>query len=79
MAPQPNGQLRYAKATLNTAAGRYKSGWSIRDDGVHFEFVIPFNAEAELVLPNAEVKYVMINGETLNTTGLNYYEQDRTS
>ena len=77
LAPQPNGQLRYAKATLNTAAGLYKSGWSIRDDGVHFEFVIPFNAEAELVLPNAEVKYVMINGETLNTTGLNYYEQDR--
>ena len=75
LAPQPNNLLRYAKASVNTAAGLYESGWSFEEDGLHYEFSVPFNAQAELVLLDAKEKSVSVNGVALGLTGLNSYEE----
>jgi alpha-L-rhamnosidase len=76
LAPQPNSQLKYAKASLNTAVGLYESNWSFEDDGLHYNFSIPFNAQAELVLPEIEVKSAVVNGITLEDSGLRHYIKD---
>ncbi|MFC5466283.1 alpha-L-rhamnosidase [Lederbergia graminis] len=65
LAPQPNAQLQYAKATLNSAAGRYESGWRYEEDNVHYHFRIPFDAQAELILPSAKISTTVVNGVPL--------------
>lgn len=76
LAPQPNGLIQWAKATLDTVSGLYESGWRIEEDGLHFEFTIPFNATAELVLPDALLQSVTVNGQLLSVSGLVAKEQD---
>ena len=76
LAPQPNGLLQWAKATLDSVSGLYESGWRIEEDGLHFEFTIPFNTTAELVLPDALLLSVTVNGQALSTLGLEAKEQD---
>lgn len=65
LAPQPNKRIQRAKAEFNSAAGRYESGWSYKEDGLHFEFVIPFNTTAQVLLPEAVIDEVIINGKSL--------------
>lgn len=76
LAPQPNVLLRYAKASINTAAGLYESGWSFEENGLHYKFRIPFNAQAELVLPDVDIKNVVVNGVALEQSKLYHYEKD---
>lgn len=76
LSPQPNNLLKYAKASVNTAAGLYESGWSIEENWLHYEFSVPFNSQAELVLPEAEEKSVIVNGTALGLTGLYSYEKE---
>jgi alpha-L-rhamnosidase len=76
LAPQPFGYLQSAKAVLDSAAGRYESGWRIEEDGLHYEFRIPFNASADLILPDARLADVTVNGKALGDTGLSAREQD---
>ena len=59
--PQPDKRLGAAKAMVNTAAGYYESGWVYDGDKVTYTFVVPFDAEAELILTDA-------NGETIRRT-----------
>jgi len=56
IAPKPDYQLRSARAELNTAAGKYVSEWEIRDEGrkLYVRAEVPFDAEAELILPYSE-------------------------
>jgi len=55
-----------ARATLDSAVGRYESEWRIEDDGsLKYGFVIPFNAAAVVELPDANLTDVMVNGLTL--------------
>ncbi len=70
LAPQPDGRLQWAKAALETTAGRYESSWQIEKQGLHFEFHIPFNASAELVLPDACLDDVHVNGTAITASGL---------
>jgi len=74
--PQPNPLLNYAKATLNTAAGLYESGWSFEEKGLRYKFLIPFNAQAELVLQGVDINKVVINGIAIENSGLHFYEKD---
>lgn len=74
--PQPNPLLNYAKASLNTAAGLYESSWSFEDNGLRYKFLIPFNAQAELVLQEVDINKVVINGIALENSGLYYYEKE---
>lgn len=66
LAPQPNGLLKWARATIQTAVGQFESSWQIDKSGLVFEFAIPFNASADLVLPDALLESVQINGQPLN-------------
>ena len=76
LAPQPYGLLKWAKAAVNTAAGRYESSWRIEEDGLYFEFRIPFNATAELILPDTPEHGVMVNEKELQETGLEWRKMD---
>lgn len=77
LAPQPDARLTYAKATLNSAAGKYESGWRYEADKLHYRFGIPFHAEAELVLAHEDTSTVTVNGTLLESTGLEYSLKDR--
>jgi alpha-L-rhamnosidase len=69
IAPKPDKALRWAKACYHSAAGFFESGWCIGEQGnLSFEFTIPFNAEAQLILPDANLGEIIINGQ-LSTTG----------
>ncbi|MBY9078350.1 family 78 glycoside hydrolase catalytic domain [Paenibacillus sp. HN-1] len=63
LAPKPDARLGWAKATVESAAGTYRSGWDITREGyLRFEFEIPFNASAQVRLPHAQIKELVING-----------------
>jgi alpha-L-rhamnosidase len=67
LAPQPDERLLWLRASLNSAAGRYESAWSIGADGsLSFRFRIPFNASARLRLPDARLEQVTVNGAPLS-------------
>lgn len=70
LAPQPNSLLKHAKASLKTAAGLYESGWSYEEEELHYQFSVPFNAQAELVLSGRGK--VSVNGKSLEEAGLEY-------
>ncbi|NLF01689.1 MAG: alfa-L-rhamnosidase RamA, partial [Anaerolineales bacterium] len=64
IAPKPDAALQWAKASYRSAAGLYQSGWRIEENGrLSFDFQIPFNAEAQVVLPDAKVGEIAINGQ----------------
>jgi len=53
--PQPNYLLKSMNAEFMSPAGKIISKWDIKEDGsVSFYFKIPFNATAELILPDTE-------------------------
>ena len=67
LAPQPDYRLKYAKASLDSAAGLYESHWELNENGqLKFTFVIPFNTTATVELPDAALENVLLNGRTLN-------------
>ncbi|ULT58286.1 glycoside hydrolase family 78 protein [Neobacillus drentensis] len=71
LAPQPDYRLKYAKATLDSAAGLYESHWELNENGkLTFKFVIPFNATATVELPDADVENVQMNGKSLSEAGV---------
>ena len=47
-------ELSHAKAVYDSPVGRIESGWKYEGDKITFEFVIPVNTVAEVVLPNGE-------------------------
>jgi alpha-L-rhamnosidase len=64
IAPKPDQALQWARASYRSAAGLYESGWRIDEQGrLFFEFAIPFNATAKVVLPDARVGDITINGQ----------------
>ncbi|WP_160720498.1 family 78 glycoside hydrolase catalytic domain [Bacillus sp. USDA818B3_A] len=66
LAPQPDYRLKYAKASLDSAAGSYESQWELNESGkLAFKFVIPFNATATVELPDADLDKVLLNGKSL--------------
>lgn len=66
IAPLPDKRLGFAKATLNSAAGTYKSGWEYSEDKVSFDITIPFDAQAEVILPDSSNGYVINGNEVTN-------------
>ena len=76
LAPQPDNRLQYAKASLNTAVGLYESSWCYKENGLYYQFTIPFHAQADLLLMNAEVKNVTVNGKSLERGGFSYTQTE---
>ena len=67
IAPKPDKSLQWARARYRSAAGIYESGWRIDEGGrLIIEIVIPFNALARVVLPDAHMGEISINGHPLN-------------
>jgi alpha-L-rhamnosidase len=66
IAPKPEPAIRWARARYRSAAGWYESGWQIDDQGrLVFDIAIPFNATALLVLPDARVGVITVNGKVV--------------
>ena len=66
IAPKPDKSLQWARARYRSAAGFYESGWRIDEAGhLTIEIAIPFNASARVVLPDAPMGAISINGHPL--------------
>ncbi|MBS6163796.1 Bacterial alpha-L-rhamnosidase [uncultured Ruminococcus sp.] len=68
LAPQPNARLDWVKTKLDSAAGVYVSEWKIEHGKLSFRFEVPFNAEAEILLPDARLEKVLYNGQPLSAS-----------
>ena len=67
IAPKPDKSLRWAKARYRSAAGIYESGWRFDAAGrLTIEIMIPFNASVRIVLPNAQMGEISLNGHPLH-------------
>ena len=58
VAPLPNYQISWAKGCLRSASGMIKSSWSIDGKKLKIIVTVPFDAEAEIVLPDADVNEI---------------------
>jgi alpha-L-rhamnosidase len=57
--PEVYGKLNYAKARLKSSMGLIESGWTREtDESLTFKLEVPFNTNATLYLPDADVKTV---------------------
>lgn len=72
LAPQPSQRLEYAKASLDSAAGRIESGWQYMERGIRYSFAVPFNTEAELELEAPLLLGVTINSRPLEESWVQY-------
>ena len=54
--PRPGGTLTFAKADYNSPYGRITSEWEKKDGKTVFNFEIPSNTTASLVLPNGKTE-----------------------
>ncbi|WP_459478944.1 alpha-L-rhamnosidase [Clostridium saccharoperbutylacetonicum] len=71
LSPMPDYRFKYAKAVFDSPVGLYESGWNLNEDGtLEFKLTIPFNATATLVLPNANIEDIYVNGNLLKDTKL---------
>jgi alpha-L-rhamnosidase len=78
LTPMPDYRLKYAKAKYNSAVGTYESEWEIAEEGqLKFKFIIPFNATAALVLPDAKLESIKVNGKSLKDTELMANQKDQ--
>ncbi len=58
IAPMPNYQIGRAQAKLRAASGTIESAWEIDGKQLRFRFMVPFDTEAEIVLPDAEADVI---------------------
>ena len=62
LAPKPNYQIGSASATLDSASGLIKSAWTIEGGRLRFEFTVPFDTRADIVLPDADAETIRAQG-----------------
>jgi len=60
--PYPDERLGYAKGSYTSPFGKIRSLWKYTDSAIEFEFDVPANADAEIILPNGE-KYTVSTGK----------------
>lgn len=60
--PEPNTRLTFARGQVDTAMGIIKCGWEYKGDSIEITASVPFNTEAELILPNGDI-HVLAAGE----------------
>ena len=68
--PMPNSLLQSAKASIDTPHGLLSSRWELVEGKIYLEFRIPFNATAEIILPDAEGKEVLENGVLISSESI---------
>ncbi|MCB2358530.1 alpha-L-rhamnosidase [Clostridium estertheticum] len=61
--PQPFGYLKNASIRYKSVSGTYASSWKLMGDKkMKYHFEIPFNCEAEIILPDAKLHDIVIAG-----------------
>ncbi len=82
LAPKPNYQIGSAEAVLDSVAGRIESSWRITDGKLSFRFMVPFDSEAQITLPDVEAgtieeqytgKIQQVGGDVVLTVGPGQY------
>jgi alpha-L-rhamnosidase len=64
--PMPEEQFKWVKGTYHSAAGTYESAWNYDENRqLTINLTVPFNAAATVVLPNAVLDFVTVNGDAL--------------
>lgn len=67
--PQPDKRLTHAAATYDSPSGTFEVAWDYEADGtLDYTFAIPFDTEAAVVLQNAHIDRMYINGSPDNRT-----------
>nr|AYQ75447.1 alfa-L-rhamnosidase RamA [Cohnella candidum] len=78
LTPQPDFRLKFAKASVDSASGRYESGWDLNEEGgLRFRFVVPFDATATVELPDAKRENVLVNGRPLQDAAISSVQNDK--
>lgn len=62
IAPQPVGDLTWAKGSYNSISGRIESSWRIANGQFHLDVVIPVNTKAAIRMPVANESLVTEGG-----------------
>jgi alpha-L-rhamnosidase len=70
--PQIDSRFRWVKGEYLSAAGLYQCSWKREGEQVIYHISIPFDAQAELILPGKENK-ITINNQVTNVTGQPIY------
>ncbi|MDD3220013.1 MAG: family 78 glycoside hydrolase catalytic domain [Lachnospiraceae bacterium] len=55
IAPVPNYQIPWAKGSVRSASGLVESGWKIDGRKLSVDVTVPFDSEAVIVLPDADI------------------------
>ncbi|MEM7331275.1 MAG: family 78 glycoside hydrolase catalytic domain [Chloroflexota bacterium] len=63
--PRPGGNLRYAKAELETVNGRFRIHWYFKEEDFFIEVVVPANASAKIYFPTSTISGVRESGRPL--------------
>ncbi|MFZ4815038.1 MAG: glycoside hydrolase family 78 protein [Phototrophicaceae bacterium] len=63
--PQPGGGLTHARAKLQTLYGELRSEWTLENDTLTWEVVVPPNTRATLHVPVREGQTITRNGEAV--------------
>ena len=54
LAPVPCERLGFARCSIKTSYGRLESNWYYTGETVRYEFVVPADTEAEILLPDGK-------------------------
>ncbi len=69
ISPVPHPLLQYARASYDSPAGRIESSWRFDGEELTFEFRIPANVTARVMLPGGVVKVLDPGSHRLAATG----------
>ena len=69
--PQPDfsGSMTFARGYYDSSYGRIESSWNRQGGGWRYQFTVPANTTATLILPNASGKRVTCNGQNVSYGG----------
>ena len=74
IAPMPNYQIGKSDVKLRSASGFIESAWEIEGKRIKFHFVVPFDTQAEIVLPDASLDVICqadVGAESIRQDGKN--------
>ncbi|MDO6693296.1 family 78 glycoside hydrolase catalytic domain [Aliiglaciecola sp. 3_MG-2023] len=63
IAPQFDSKLSHAEGSYITPQGEVKVDWTVKNDQLHLNVVVPKNSTAEIVLPQVDGKTLKLNGK----------------
>jgi alpha-L-rhamnosidase len=65
-APDPTGQMTFAKGYYNSMYGRIESEWKVEEKGTRYTFTVPANTTATLYLPAGKTANILEQGSDVS-------------